>query len=208
MQACEDQIFGTLAEHALGADACTALAPPAAAADVDETFVREAEWRAAALEALHTWLTHYVAFLPLQHQEALCRRAAAALAPLLSLIAAADSPLPRDAAATPPEVRSALRALQTGVLRALLCMPAAGALRAHAVEAAAVCLAPLRDGRVWLTAHTRRALHSRLLRPLLNSQDAALVPFLQSPDDGFVLVRSVLCADGRLPATFRSAACD
>lgn len=188
MQACEDQILETLALHTLGGVACSALIPPPAAANPHATFVREATWRTAALEALHSWLTHYVASLPQRQQESLSGQAGLALAPLLSLISSPDSPLPKDVAATAPEARHALRALQHGVLRALLCMPGVGALRAQAPEATAACLTPLRDGRPWLTAHTRRAVHSRLLRPLLNPQDTATAPYLRCCDDGFAMV--------------------
>ena len=71
-QACEEQIFVTLATHAFSAAALNALSVPQA----DATFLREASWRTSALEALWSWLTVYVAFLQRARQKALCRRAA------------------------------------------------------------------------------------------------------------------------------------
>lgn len=78
-QACEEQIFVTLATHAFSAAALNALSVPQAAAAAHAayaTFLREASWRTSALEALWSWLTVYVAFLQRARQKALCRRAA------------------------------------------------------------------------------------------------------------------------------------
>ena len=51
-QACEEQIFVTLATHAFSAAALNALSVPQAAAAAHAAFLREASWRTAALEAL------------------------------------------------------------------------------------------------------------------------------------------------------------
>lgn len=163
------------------------MPPTAASASTSyATFLREACWRTAALEALRSWLIGYVAFLPRSRQKPLCHRAADTLAPLLTLISAKESSLPTDSPKTPPEVVLALRSLTDGVLSAFLCMPNMHALTAHRGDIIAACLEPLREGRPWLTSATRRAVHCKLLTPLLNSQDAAIAPYLQcQADEGF-----------------------
>ena len=192
VQACEEQIFETLSTHAFGTAACAALSVPPAAASATTsyaTFLREASWRTAALEALRSWLTGYVSFLPRNRQKSLCQRAADTLAPLLSLISSKESSLPADSPKSPPEVVLALRLLTDGVLSVYLCIPNMHAFMTQWGDIIAACLEPLREGRPWLTPATRRAVHCRLLTPLLNSQDAAAAPYMQcQADEGFLPV--------------------
>lgn len=172
MQACEEQIFDTLATHAFGNAACAALSVPPAAASATTsyaTFLREASWRTAALEALRSWLIGYVAFLPRTRQKHLSHKAADALAPLLALIAAKESSLPPDAPKTPPDVVLALRTLTDGILSAYLCIPTMHAFTAQWGDIVSTCLEPLREGRPWLTPATRRAVHCRFVHPLLRN---------------------------------------
>jgi hypothetical protein len=197
VQACEEQIFSTLSTHAFGSAACAALSVPPAAASASTgyaTFLREASWRTAALEGLRSWLTGYVAFLPRTRQKALCHRAADTLSPLLSLLICKESTLPIDSPKTPTDVVLALRALTDGVLSGYLCMPSVHAFTAQWGDIIAACLEPLREGRPWLTPAARRAVHCRLLVPLLTSQDAAVAPYLQChTDEGFLPVRASGC---------------
>lgn len=192
MKACEDQIFETLSTHAFGSAAVAALSVPPSAANTTTsyaTFLREASWRTAALEALRSWLIGYVAFLPRIRHKALCHRAADTLAPLLSLIVSKESSLPSDNSKTPPDVVLALRTLTDGVLSVYLCMPSMHAFTAQWGDILAACLDPLKEGRPWLTPATSRAVHCKLLSQLLNSQDAAVAPYLHCrADEGFLPV--------------------
>jgi hypothetical protein len=197
VQACEDQIFDTLSMHALGSGACAALSVPASASASANyaTFLREASWRTAALEALRSWLTGYVSFLPRSRQKHLSHRAAETLAPLLSLITSKDSALPPDSPKSPPDVALALRLLTDGILATYLCMPVMHAFAAQWGDIVAACLEPLREGRPWLTAATSRAVHCKLLLPRLNGQDAAVAPYMQSRvDEGFLPVCTRPCS--------------
>jgi hypothetical protein len=195
MQACQHQIMDCLLS-AFGQEAQLHLAPPANPSspqtDPHSTFLREASWRLAALEALRSWIIGYVSFLPQHGKETLSYAIAASLSPLLSLFTSSESRLPRDTShpPTPPAVAHMLRMLQEALISVYVVLPCPRAFKAEWEGLVRLCLGPLRDGATWMNANMRRAVHCHLLLRLLNSQDAALAPYLISSSDcKFLLVR-------------------